>query len=229
MTIQFDKLNDNFTSAHSPYGLVQVPRRPGIYRNGLKRTLDLVLVVAASPIVLPTILLLALIIALDGHNPFFLNRRVGKGGKTFRMLKLRTMVPNAHEILENHLAGDPELREEWDSAQKLRDDPRVTRFGRFLRKTSMDELPQLWNVLAGHMSLVGPRPMLPEQREMYPGLAYYGLRPGITGLWQISDRNESEFAKRAEFDRRYDEDLSFGLDLRILAKTPLVIVKGTGY
>ncbi len=229
MTIQFDKLNNNFTAAHSPYGLVSVPRKPGLYRNGLKRAFDFGFVLAVAVFVAPVVLLLALIISLDGHQPFFLNKRVGKGGKTFRMLKLRTMVPNAEETLEGYLNNDPELRAEWDATQKLQNDPRITPFGRFLRKTSMDELPQLWNVLVGDMSLVGPRPMLPEQREIYPGLAYYGLRPGVTGLWQISDRNASKFAKRAEFDRLYDEDISFGRDVCILAKTLVVMIRGTGY
>lgn len=118
---------------------------------------------------------------------------------------------------------------EWESTQKLKHDPRITRFGRFLRKSSLDELPQLWNVLKGDMSLVGPRPMLPEQRGLYPGLAYYELRPGLTGTWQVSERNESTFSKRAEFDRGYFESLSFLGDLNVLARTVSVVLRGTGY
>ncbi len=229
MTVQFDKIDENFTTASAPFGLVTVPGRGGLYRSALKRVFDVAVILAAAPLVLPVILALALIVARDGHNPFYWSWRVGRGGRNFRMLKLRTMVPNAHELLQQHLARNPEARAEWEVSQKLRNDPRITRFGRFLRKTSLDELPQLWNVLKGDMSLVGPRPMLPEQRALYPGLAYYALRPGITGLWQVSDRNDSEFAKRADFDRQYDECLSFGTDLRLLFKTVSVVLRGTGY
>jgi len=128
-----------------------------------------------------------------------------------------------------HLAQDPEAKAEWDSTQKLKDDPRITRFGRFLRKSSFDELPQLLNVLLGDMSIVGPRPMLPEQEPLYSGTAYFELRPGITGLWQISDRNESTFAARAKFDTDYFEQLSLATDVRIIASTFRVVLRGTGY
>lgn len=206
-----------------------VSKRSGVYRNLLKRGVDVALIFVAGPVIAPVVLGLALAVARDGHSPFYWNVRVGKGGKTFKMLKLRTMVPNAEALLADHLSSDKAAREEWESAQKLKNDPRTTRIGRFLRKTSMDELPQLWNVLVGDMSLVGPRPMLPEQREMYPGSAYYFLRPGITGLWQVSDRNDVEFAKRADFDMEYDENLSFFSDIRLLAKTVGVVLRGTGY
>jgi len=145
------------------------------------------------------------------------------------MLKLRTMVPNAEKQLESYLARNAEARLEWNSTQKLKSDPRITRLGKFLRKTSLDELPQLWNVLIGDMSLVGPRPMMPSQRPLYHGLAYYNLRPGITGIWQVSERNESAFSKRAEFDTEYDEILSFRKDLGLLWSTVRVVLKGTGY
>ncbi len=229
MTIQFDRLDRKFRTAGSPFGIVTMPPRKGRYRNGLKRVFDTLVILAAAPVVLPVVLILALLVARDGHNPFYWSLRVGRGGRSFRMLKLRTMVPDAHRLLEDYLADNPEARAEWEATQKLRRDPRITRFGRFLRKSSLDELPQLWNVLRGEMSLVGPRPMLPEQRPLYPGLAYYALRPGITGLWQVSDRNDSEFAKRADYDRQYDEKLSFGLDLAILFRTVAVVFRGTGY
>jgi lipopolysaccharide/colanic/teichoic acid biosynthesis glycosyltransferase len=145
------------------------------------------------------------------------------------MLKLRTMVPDADRMLEQFLDRNPEARLEWNSTQKLKADPRITPVGRLLRKTSMDELPQLWNVLIGDMSLVGPRPMMPSQRSLYSGVAYYALRPGITGPWQVSDRNEVEFSKRAEFDREYEEDISLLTDLGLLLATMRVVIKGTGY
>ena len=132
-------------------------------------------------------------------------------------------------VKEEGKGGNPEARLEWNSTQKLKADPRITRLGRLLRKTSMDELPQLWNVLIGDMSLVGPRPMMPSQRSLYNGTAYYALRPGITGPWQVSERNEVEFSQRAEFDREYEENVSLLTDLRLLVATTQVVIRGTGY
>ncbi len=229
MTVHFDKISDNFSSTSSPFGVVTVPGRRGIYRNGVKRILESALILLSAPIVVPFVLVLAIFALREGNSPFYLSKRVGKNGKTFKMLKLRTMVADAENLLEKYLASDQNARDEWNSAQKLKNDPRITRFGRLLRKTSLDELPQLWNVLTGDMSLVGPRPMQPEQRVLYPGLAYYALRPGITGLWQVSERNDAEFAKRADFDRQYDEELSFSMDFGLLVKTFGVVLRGTGY
>ncbi len=229
MTIHFAKLGNDLASASSPFVTISVRRRRGFYRNFMKRVVDTALIIVAAPVLFPVVVFLALFVARDGHAPFYTSQRVGEHGKMFRMLKLRTMVPNAELLLAGHLASNCDAREEWRSTQKLKNDPRITRFGRFLRKYSFDELPQLWNVLCGDMSLVGPRPMIPEQRALYPGLAYYSLRPGITGAWQVSDRNDSEFAKRAEHDLEYDRQLSFLLDAKLLARTIGVIVKGTGY
>jgi lipopolysaccharide/colanic/teichoic acid biosynthesis glycosyltransferase len=145
------------------------------------------------------------------------------------MWKLRTMVDNADERLEAYLEANPEARSEWDSSQKLKDDPRITRVGRMLRRTSLDELPQVLNVLTGDMSLVGPRPMMPSQRTLYPGSAYYRLRPGITGSWQVTDRNDSTFADRARFDTAYERELSLATDVKILLATVRVVLRGTGY
>ena len=220
----------------SPQSLQQVPqpvlRRPrqhGLYRAAAKRGLDVGLILLALPVVLPLILSLALLVMLDGHRPFYTQPRIGRNGRIFRFWKLRSMVHNAEARLSEHLARDAGARAEWDHAQKLKCDPRITRIGLVLRKTSLDELPQLWNVLKGDMSLVGPRPMMPEQQAIYPGTAYYSLRPGITGSWQVTDRNESSFAARAEFDTSYEETLSLGNDLRILAATVAVVLRGTGY
>ncbi|MEM6497525.1 MAG: sugar transferase [Pseudomonadota bacterium] len=192
--------------------------------------MDIVFAAMALPIVLPLILGLAILVARDGGgNPFYGQQRVGRNGKLFTMWKLRSMVPNACSQLENYLASNPAARKEWDATQKLKKDPRVTAFGRILRKTSLDELPQLFNVFKGDMSLVGPRPMLPDQQELYPGTAYYELRPGITGLWQISERNDSSFASRADFDATYSEQLSLKTDLGVLCATAGVVLRGTGY
>lgn len=205
------------------------PARRGLYRNGLKRVMDVTLVLLGGIVVLPVVLVLAALIARDGHSPFYWNARVGRGGRVFHMLKLRTMVHDADARLEAHLAADPAAAAEWAATQKLKRDPRITAFGRILRKTSLDELPQLWNVLVGDMSLVGPRPMMPAQQILYPGRAYYALRPGLTGPWQVSDRNGCTFAKRADFDRDYDQSLSLATDLRLLARTAVVVLKGTGF
>jgi exopolysaccharide production protein ExoY len=139
------------------------------------------------------------------------------------------MVPNADAVLNDYLDANPGARAEWDKTQKLKNDPRITASGRIIRKTSIDELPQLINVVRGEMSLVGPRPMMVEQRALYPGLAYYAMRPGITGFWQTSTRNESSFAERAVFDSAYFRDMSLRTDLRVLVKTVAVVIAGTGY
>lgn len=211
---------------------VAAARRPAatrrLYATVLKRALDVALVLVALPIVLPTVLILAVLVALDGHAPFFRQSRIGFGGREFTIWKLRTMVPDAERRLQQHLEADPQARAEWHTFQKLSYDPRITPIGALLRKSSLDELPQLWNVLRGDMSLVGPRPMMPDQRPLYPGEAYFVLRPGITGFWQVSDRNASTFAQRADFDADYARCLSLGTDLRVLAATVGVVVRGTG-
>lgn len=229
MTLQLNDLGEDIGMASAPLGLVETPHRPGIYRNYLKRVFDVSAVVLTSVVVLPVVVILALFVARDGHAPFYWSDRVGRGGRVFRMLKLRTMVPDADRLLETYLSQNADALREWNATQKLKADPRITAVGRFLRKTSLDELPQLWNVLAGDMSLVGPRPMMPSQRAMYSGLSYYALRPGITGSWQVSDRNACGFSKRAEYDRDYDRGLSFGSDLWLLFRTLRVVLKGTGY
>lgn len=229
MTMQLNDLSEDMHKACARGGLVRGPARQGLYRNGMKRCFDLVAVVVSGVVVLPLIAVLAFIVAVDGRNPFYLSDRVGRYGRTFRMLKLRTMVEDADAQLAQYLDHNAQARSEWAKTQKLKFDPRITAMGRFLRKTSLDELPQLWNVVIGDMSLVGPRPMMPTQRAIYSGLAYYGLRPGLTGLWQISSRNECDFSKRAEFDGIYDDQLSLGTDIKILFKTVGAVTKGTGY
>ena len=214
--------------ADSPFRLIADRRTEGSYRRLVKKPLDLLLVVLASPAIVPLILVLALFVMLDGGKPFYSQLRVGRSGGTYRMWKLRSMVVDADDRLQSHLAANPEAREEWDRSQKLRNDPRVTRFGRFLRACSLDELPQLWNVIRGDMSLIGPRPMMPEQQEIYPGSAYYRLRPGLTGLWQISARNESSFAARAAYDERYERGFGMAQDFRILMHTAAAVLRRTG-
>lgn len=201
----------------------------GLYRYALKRAFDLVGVLLLAVPALLILTVLALLIALSGSNPFYSQKRIGKNGRVFRMWKLRSMVPDAEKCLEIYLAENPEARKEWDHSQKLRFDPRITRIGRLIRKTSLDELPQLLNVYVGDMSLVGPRPMMCEQRNLYPGTAYYKLHPGITGFWQISERNETSFAERAYYDTSYHQQLSLKTDLWVLFQTISVVLRGTGY
>ena len=204
--------------------------RKGPYRLGGKRMLDILLVLASLPFTLPVIALCALALWIEGGRPFYTQPRVGRGGFAFSILKLRTMVRDADEVLEELLARDPEMRAEWDSLQKLKHDPRITPVGGFLRATSLDELPQLFNVLRGDMSLVGPRPMMVEQQRMYGNMsAYLAVRPGITGLWQVSARNGNTFAYRKEVDADYERDVTFAKDARIIAKTVGVVLRGTGY
>ncbi|MGH1424028.1 MAG: sugar transferase [Pseudooceanicola sp.] len=203
--------------------------KSGVYRNGFKRILDVAIAIIVAPFILPLIAIFALLVYLtDGGNPFFLQERVGAGGRIFRMWKLRTMSVDAEERLQAVLDSDPELTREWAHSQKMRRDPRITRIGRFLRKSSIDELPQLFNVFRGEMSLVGPRPMMPDQQSLYPGSSYYRMRPGITGLWQVSERNLSSFAERARFDQDYDKQMSMLTDLRVMVETVRVVFRGTG-
>ncbi|GAB4309296.1 MAG: sugar transferase [Roseovarius sp.] len=199
------------------------------YRRFGKRALDIALVVAFAPLYLPLIAIAALLLLIEGGNPFYRQDRLGRGGARFSILKLRTMVRDADAQLARLLAEDPQLRREWHTTQKLRNDPRVTRVGAFLRRTSLDELPQLWNVLKGEMSLVGPRPMLPEQLPLYgDGTRYFATRPGLTGLWQVGRRNDSSFAERARYDGAYDAAMSLGTDLGILFRTIGVVLRRTG-
>jgi lipopolysaccharide/colanic/teichoic acid biosynthesis glycosyltransferase len=203
--------------------------RKGFYKTYGKRAIDIALILFAAPFVLPVVAVIALMATSKGASPFYFQRRIGKGGTIFNLVKIRTMVPNAEAALETYLASDPAARQEWDTTQKLKHDPRITKAGHFLRKSSLDELPQLWNVLKGDMSLIGPRPMMVDQQQLYPGTAYYALRPGISGAWQVSDRNDSSFADRAGFDTDYNNSLSFKTDFSILVRTFGAVVRCTGY
>ena len=216
-------------SPHAAANSKARPARGGIYRRLFKRALDVTAVVLAAPVVVPIVAALAVAVSRDGGKAFYTQQRVGHKGRIFRMWKLRSMVPDADARMMQYLAENPAARIEWDVTQKLRNDPRVTPLGRFLRKSSLDELPQLWNVLIGDMSLVGPRPMMPNQQTLYPGVAYYALRPGITGYWQTAGRNRTTFEARADYDAAYERDLSLSTDLKLLARTVGVVFNGTGY
>lgn len=209
---------------------VRSGKKSGVYRAAGKRMLDTIAILISLPFALPIIGLCALALWFEGGSPIYRQTRIGKDGKRFSILKLRTMVKNADQVLEDYLAKDPAMRAEWDTLQKLKNDPRVTRVGGLLRATSLDELPQLINVLKGDMSLVGPRPMMVEQEEMYGDMrAYEALRPGITGLWQVSARNGNTFCYRNEVDATYERDVTLLKDFSILLKTVGVVMRRTGY
>ncbi len=206
-----------------------IPETRSAYRLFGKRVFETVLILLSLPFFLPIMLLCAAALWLEGGNPLYKQLRLGKDGATFSIFKLRTMVRDADAVLESYLANDPDMRREWDEKQKIVNDPRVTRVGAVLRSTSLDELPQLWNVMTGEMSLIGPRPMMPDQLRMYGDPShYFALRPGITGLWQVSARNENRFSFRNEVDATYNTSLSFFGDIAIIFKTVNVMLRRTG-
>jgi exopolysaccharide production protein ExoY len=198
--------------------------------RAFKRIFDIIGALVLALVFSPVLLAAAIGAAFCGQKLLFRHERVGRDGKPFQCLKLQTMVPNAERILAQLLESDPELRAEWERDHKLKDDPRVTPFGRFLRSTSLDELPQLWNVIKGDMSLVGPRPVTREELLRYGrnAVIYTMVRPGITGLWQVSGRSNAEYRRRVAMDVCYVKKQSLVLDLWILAKTVVVVVTRHG-
>ena len=200
------------------------------YRDIGKRAFDISFVLFTAPFAIMLVAISAILLWIEGGSPFYRQKRLGESGSVFYILKMRTMIRNADEMLERHLAEDETLRREWDATQKLKNDPRITRVGSFLRKTSLDELPQLWNVLRGEMSIVGARPMMVDQLALYGNANhYFALKPGITGFWQVSERNESLFKLRVTLDAEYDRCLSLVQDLRVLYLTVGAVLKRTGY
>lgn len=190
-----------------------------------KRAFDIfgasVLMILLSPV----FLILGFFVALTKGPIFYGHERLGYRGNHFKCYKFRSMVPNADKLLKDLLARDAEARAEWEQFEKLRKDPRITRIGRVLRKTSLDELPQLWNVLRGDMSLVGPRPMALHETSRWGAslVEYTSLRPGITGLWQINGRTDSDYELRITFNRAYLQSWSPVLDIRLLFQTVAVV------
>jgi Undecaprenyl-phosphate galactose phosphotransferase WbaP len=197
----------------------------------IKRVFDILFTLALALAALPFGIVIALAIALDSRGGvFFAHTRVGKGGRPFRIWKFRSMIAGSDEVLARYLDRNPTLVEEWRLTHKLKDDPRVTRVGRLLRKTSLDELPQVWNVLRGDMSMVGPRPIVSEESAKYgPAFALYTkVRPGLTGLWQVSGRNDTNYQRRVSLDCQYIRNWSLWLDAKILLKTVRVVLGGRG-
>lgn len=209
---------------------VRQPQRRSLYARFGKRATDLALSLLLLPLIAPIIALLWFLTRADGHPGFYAHTRIGRNGQPFRCWKLRTMVPDADRSLAKHLATDPTLAQEWARTQKLQNDPRVTRLGRLLRRTSLDELPQIWNVIRGDMSLVGPRPVTEGELDRY-GLhrhIYLSLRPGVTGLWQILGRTDGCYDERLRLDRRYADAVGLISDLALILRTAVVVVRPTG-
>ena len=204
--------------------------RDSVYTKYGKRAFDLLFAVLLLPLLLPIIGVVAIFVKRDGGPAFFAHKRVGKDGKEFGCLKLRSMRTDAEEFLEAYLAGNEEAQREWQANFKLKDDPRITKIGKFIRKTSLDELPQIFNVLKGEMSFVGPRPVPRKELEQYglAKIAYVAGRPGITGLWQIGGRNDIDYDERIELDLKYRKEENFKTDVRCIIMTPVKILKPTG-
>ena len=188
----------------------------------IKRGMDIVLALVGLVFAAPIMLIIAILIkSTDRGTILFAQNRIGLQGQTFKCYKFRTMVMDASEQLRLLLERDPEARREWEATQKLKNDPRITALGRFLRKSSLDELPQLINILRGEMSIVGPRPIVQSEIEKYGPFypSYASVRPGLTGLWQVNGRSDTEYDQRVQLDRTYAENWSVTTDMAIVAKT----------
>ena len=215
----------------SPYIAVVVPRHLSLGERVAKRTMDIVGALLFFLLCGPFYLLVALGVRINMGSPVHFGQvRLGEGGQRFRFYKFRSMVQDSDTVLDQFLSKNDMARTEWDTFQKLEKDPRITPIGQWIRKMSLDELPQFWNVLKGDMSLVGPRPCMERQRTLYgrDWAHYCAMRPGITGLWQVSGRNRLPYAKRVELDAYYVTHWSLWLDCKILLKTVVVVLTGDG-
>jgi Undecaprenyl-phosphate galactose phosphotransferase WbaP len=195
-----------------------------------KRAFDIVGALVLGLLFSPLILLIITLIRIEGEPILFWHKRIGRNGRIFPCVKFRTMVRDAEQVLRHLLNEHPELRDEWTKNFKLRHDPRITMTGRFLRLTSLDELPQLWNVLRGEMSLVGPRPIVRAELLRYGRNAsrYLAVKPGLTGLWQVKGRSNTTYRRRVAMDKFYVQNQSISLDIYILAATPAAVLRRNG-
>ncbi|WP_180059655.1 exopolysaccharide biosynthesis polyprenyl glycosylphosphotransferase [Acinetobacter sp. YH12128] len=196
----------------------------------LKRAFDIIFALFFLIILSPFILILALLIKKDGGPAFYGHERIGQNGIRFKCLKFRSMAVNSQELLQQILNNNPEARQEWETTFKLKNDPRITTIGHFIRKTSLDEIPQLINILKGEMSTVGPRPVTEKELPMYnEDVKYYlMIKPGLTGLWQVSGRNDIDYESRVKLDTNYIQNWSFFKDIIIILKTVKVVLKKDG-
>jgi exopolysaccharide production protein ExoY len=213
-----------YTQESHPVGLTRGQAR-------VKRAMDVAGALSFFVLCLPLYATVALSVKLTSRGPvLFAQKRIGQHGRSFRFYKFRSMLVDSEEALSSFLDSDDEARSEWMTYQKLQRDPRITKVGRIIRRTSLDELPQFWNVLKGDMSLVGPRPCMPDQKGLYGPhwRAYCAMKPGITGLWQVSGRNSLTYHDRVQLDSKYVQNWSLLQDVKILAKTVLVVLTGHG-
>lgn len=204
---------------------------PPAIGGAIKRGFDIIGALAGIVLLSPLLLMLAALVkATDGGSVLYGHPRIGRNGTVFRCWKFRSMVENGDEVLAAHFANNPQDREEWNATRKLQNDPRVTNVGMVLRKLSLDELPQIINILRGEMSFVGPRPVVKDELELYGTAAEYYLqsRPGLTGLWQVSGRNDVSYGARVAFDQHYVENWSFVFDLKILVRTVPAVFSSRG-
>ncbi|MDM0043545.1 sugar transferase [Variovorax dokdonensis] len=218
-------------SHSSPYVAPATARRLNLVERFAKRTVDIIGALLFFVLLGPIYLATALCIRLSMGSPVHFGQvRLGQGGRRFRFYKFRSMLADSDAVLEQYLSKNDVARTEWDTFQKLQKDPRITPMGNFIRRLSLDELPQFWNVLKGDMSLVGPRPCMERQRTLYGRNwpQYCAMKPGITGLWQVSGRNRLPYAKRVELDAYYVTNWSLWLDFKILLKTFIVVLKQDG-
>lgn len=211
-------------------GIVPGNRMSVLYSNYFKRVVDIMFVALTLPLVLPALAVLYFVVRRDGGPFFYRHTRVGKDGVEFGCLKIRSMVVDAERKLRELIDEDAEVREEWEQHFKLADDPRITPIGKLLRKTSLDELPQLFNILTGEMSVVGPRPITQEELAHYGDAkkSYVSVRPGLTGPWQISGRREADFESRALLDTEYAKTVSFYQDMYIVLMTVPEVLMARG-
>ncbi|MBS7812716.1 sugar transferase [Roseococcus sp. XZZS9] len=230
VTLRETRVGGEFRAASVMLAPPHAQWREGL-RPALKRTMDALGAGALLAMLAPIMLTIALLIRADGGPALYGHRRIGRNGRDFPCLKFRSMVIDSQARLEALLARDPEARAEWEATHKLKNDPRVTRIGRFLRATSLDELPQLINVLIGQMSLVGPRPVLQSELDRFYGAAaahYMSVRPGLTGLWQVSGRSDTSYAQRVALDVAYVSRPSLWQDVVILLRTPMAVLSRRG-
>ncbi len=207
-------------------GRVSLPIDRGIYRTFGKRLLDVVFATLAIPLVVPVFAVLYFVVTRDNGSFLYRHDRIGKGGRVFACLKIRTMVVGSESVLKALLESSPEARKEWNETFKLKNDPRITPIGKLLRKTSLDELPQIFNVLFGDMSFVGPRPITAEELVLYGEAAkfYKSVRPGLTGPWQVAERRDNDFGSRSNRDTEYVQKIGLFSDLYyIFATVPEVL------
>ncbi len=226
-------INSEFFNSINHKGLALYVKNKLLHEGerNIKALFDKILSISLFIFFLPLLIILYLIVYISSNgDPIYKQRRVGKDNKTFNIYKFRTMKKNADEMLEEILENNPELKAEWEKEFKLHDDPRITRIGKFLRKTSLDELPQLFNVFQGKMSLVGPRPIIEDEIKKYGEYFNYftAVKPGITGLWQVSGRNDISYEERVRLDVWYVRNWSMELDIMILVKTAAIVLMRKG-